>query len=465
MRRNLLLLVSLFLLSCSPKLERTRLVPIPESFSNQVNSTLPKLPERWWEAFGSRDLNILVEEVVKKNHELKGAWFRIKELSERLKVARSYRFPEANIEVSGRRERIRSTLGSSILQVVQGNIFTSYEVDIWRRFSSSEKEAFFKLISAKEARLALLQSLVSEAVAGYVKTAFISCELALLREEIKTQKLLVKITRDRFLKGIYSLSELLSQEEKLSALEAQIPELERRIKEEAQNIEILLGGYPSGNLTPKDAEGICSLEIPPPPPGIPSELIKRRPDIRAAEAKIMALAEEVKAKRALRFPRITLTTSGGRVSDTLSDILSGKNKVWSASIGIGQYLFNAGRLKAEEEASKNLLRRAEEELAQRILRAFKEVELGLINEGRLRKKLKKTEDELLSSSKELYIIQQRYAKGILPLSTYLYKKIQVLELRRKILGIRLAIILNRVFLYKALGGGFGGWEKRSYKSL
>ena len=461
------LLVILWLLSaCAPKVEIKRdLPPIPERFANSpTTSALPQLPERWWEVFEIEELNRLVEKILSANHDLVKARFRIEELSARLKKAGAERFPEVTFNFSGRRSRTLSSRGTGPTQGLiygefQGTLLASYEVDLWRRLSSAQKAAFWEVLSAKENRLALAQSLVAEAVSRYFEAAFHACEIRILSEEVEIFEKRLLLLKERFEAGLLSAPRLLEEEGRLSALKALIPESNRALREALQELELLSGSYPAGTLQITDSSSVCKTEIPPPPPGLPAELLKRRPDLRAAEAKLQAAAERVKVARAVRFPRLILTAQEGRVSNALSNLLSGQNRLWTLSFDLTHPLFKAGELKAEEEAARKALRQAEEEYARAVLEALREVEFGLLSEEKLRRALLETQKELKALNLKLSLYENRYRKGLITLWDYLDLKIQALEAQRKVLRARRALILNRIFLFKALGGGFPLPEK------
>lgn len=455
------LFLLIFFSACAPKVEiKKDLPPLPESFVNsQANSTLPQLPERWWEIFGIEELNRLVEKVLSANHDLIKARFRIEELSARLKKARAERFPEVNLDFSGTRSRTSFSRGIGppqgfIYGEFQGAVLASYEVDLWRRLSSAEKAAYFEVLSAEESRLALAQSLAAEAVSRYLEAAFYNCELKILSEEVRISEKRLSLLQKRFEAGLFPAARLLEEEKKLSALKALLPETRRALREALQELELLSGSYPAGTFQIRETSSVCKSEISPPPPGLPSELLKRRPDIRAAEAKLRAAAEMVKVARAARFPHLMLTVEEGRVSNALSDLLSHQNRLWTLSFDLTQPLFNAGKLKAEEVASRKILRQAEEEYVQTVLEAFREVEFGLLSEEKLRKVLLETQKELMAASLSLSFYENRFKKGLISLPDYLDFKIQTLEAQRKVLRARRSLILNRIFLFRALGGGF-----------
>ncbi len=453
------------LVACSPRVQLPRTsVPLPDKFVNDTgNHTLSPLSDRWWEIFGLSELNRLVEKVLSANHDLRRARFRIEELADRLSVKRAERFPRLDLDFSGKRGR-QTFVGSSsypgwsgyLYGEFQGRLQASYEVDLWRRLSAGEAAARWEWLASVENREALAQSLVSETVSLYLQAAFTRCEIDLLRKERDLSRKRLTLLEERFRSGLLSVPEILSAREAYRALSATLPERERALGDLLQQLEVLSGEYPSGRWPLKAFSKACAVEIPSPPPGLPSELLRRRPDIREAEARLKAAAERVRLARAARFPRLVLTAEEGRVSNALSDLLSHRNRFWSLSFALTQPLFEAGKLAAEEKAAIAALRQAEAHYAQVVLQAFREVEFGLLSEEKLRRRLSETQGELQAVSLEATFCEKRFKEGLVGLPECLEKRIRVLQTQRKLLQARLALLLNRVFLFEALGGGFGG---------
>ena len=463
MRPILILLLLLFLSACGPRVEGGPGVSLPERFAqDRGNYTLPSLPERWWTLFGSPELDRLVGEVLTRNHDLRRARFRLAELAARLRVARARRFPEVNLDFSGRRTRntlVEAPEFNFIFGEFRARAQVSYEVDLWRKLSSGEKAAYFEVLSAENTRLALAQSLVAETVSEYLRAGFTLCELDLLSREIRTAETRLRLLRRRLAEGLLSASTLMEEKARVAALRAQDLALKRSLEESLQKLQLLAGAYPSGNLRLREARRVCALDLPLPPPGLPSQLLRRRPDVRAAEARLKAAAEKVKMARAARFPRLLLTAEEGRVSNALKDLLQKRNRIWTLTFGLTQPLFNAGRLRAEERAAREALREAREEYLKTVLTALREVEFALLSEERLRGVLRETRRECADRKRRVVFARERFRAGLLDLPRVLAEEMTLLETQRKLLEARKDLLLNRVFLFKALGGDFGFAEK------
>jgi len=456
------ILTVMLLAACSAGPERSLPAPsFPEKFVNAPSHyTLPRLPDRWWTTLGIGELDELVERVLNRNYDLREASWRIRELAARFGIRRSERWPRAELGLSGSRQRL-SFVGTPypgasgyIYGEFRGRLGISYEVDLWRRISAEAASARWEWLASTEDRRALAISLVSETVSLYLRAAFTRCELDLLRRERGVLSRYLALVEGRFEAGRASASEVLALRRRLAALSAEIPEKKRTLSGIFQQLALLAGDYPSGRSFLRFPEGICSLTVPLPPPGLPSELLRRRPDIRAAEARLRAARARVRAARAARFPRLVLTAEEGRVSNALSDLLAHRNRLWSLTFTLTHPLFEGGKLAAGERAERAALREAEARYASTLLTAFREVEFALLSEARLRRRLSETEREVRASETELRFCTERFGEGLVTLPVCLEKRLTLLELKRRLLSARLALLLNRVSLFEALGGGF-----------
>ncbi len=404
------------------------------------------------------ELDQLVRKTLSANHDLARAHFRVRELAALLKVQKAERLPRAELDFTGKRARFTPSgalrFGKIIYGEFSGSLRASYEVDLWRRLSASEKAAYFDLLSAKENRKALALSLAAETVSAYLEAAFLSCERDLLREELEVSSRYLSTLEEKYARGLLSSTELLSAKRAHQGLKALLPELERDLRARLQVLELLSGRYPSGTLRLKEAAGLCRQKLPPPPGGIPSDLLLRRPDLRAAQASLRAMAERVKVARRARLPRIVLTAEEGRVSPALKNLLSSKNRLWTLLFGITQPIFEGGRLSAEEKAARMRYQQAQEEYFEAVLEALKEVEYGFLTEKRLQERVKAFEREVRLSQKKARFEKARFETGLLPAETYLKALMEVFESKRKFLAAKKLLFLNRVFLYRALAGDF-----------
>jgi len=454
--RRILLAALLFLGACSAKPPAFHEPPAPPpSFLFAGPEEQGTFPDRWWEHLGDAKLSALVDELLERNLDLEEAARRLEELRAQAGVARAARFPRLDFSFSGDKQRVVVLApyfrgGGYVTGRFTGSLAASYEVDLWKKLSRTERSARLRVLAAEEDRLALAQSLVAELVSRYLEARYLTCELEIAREELDTERAYLRVLRKRYEEGLASATELEQEERLLASLEEMVPRLEEDILRARQEMALLLGRYPR----PLEVEGSCRVSLPPPPPGLPSTLLLRRPDIRAARARVLSAAEEVAVRRAARFPTLALTATEGRLSNALNNFLTRRHRFWELAFSLTQPIFDAGALRSEEEAARARFRQAETAYARTVLQAFFEVETGLLAEekGRERWKLRRRQED--SARAEAEIIRMRYEKGAVEILDYLKARHLVLERERERLAAELALLLNRVSLYRALGGGW-----------
>ncbi len=454
--RRIFLFCFLFLVACGPKppVWHQSISP-PKAYHFAPGLAEVSFPDRWWESLGDPGLSALVAELLVHNPSLLEAARRLEEVRARVGISRAARFPRLDLSFRGDKQRTVVLApyfrgGGYVSGRFTGSLAASYEVDLWQKLSRAERAARLQLLATEEDRLALAQSLVAELVTRYLEARYLSCQLEVAERELETEKAYLEVLRQRYHKGLVSASVLEQEERLLAGLETMIPQLEEEALRARQEISLLLGRYPK----PLEISGPCRVDLPPPPPGLPSDLLLRRPDVRAAQARVLSAAEEVAVRRAARFPSLTLTASEGRLSNALKNFLNQRHRFWELAFSLTQPLFEAGALRSEEEAARARYRQAEALYARTVLQAFFEVETGLMAEEKKRVTwyLRKRQEE--AAQAEVEILRVRYERGMVEILDYLKARHLFLERQRERLAAELSLLLNRVSLYRALGGSW-----------
>ncbi len=454
-----ILLLGVVISSCGPKAPtpKASLPALPAQYKALSFKEVKTVFGPWWESFKDPTLNHLVEKLLSQNYDLKEEAARVEELLALFRESRAAQFPRLDFSLQGQKNRTVVLApyfrgGGFVTGRLTGALATSYEVDLWKKLSHATKAARLRLLAARENQLALAQSLIAQLVSAYLKRAFLACKLEVTREALEAEKTYVFFLERRYRLGLVDPTVLEEERRLLASLKAEVPRLEGELKTQAQEIRLLVGEYPS----PEPSPSLCKFDLPLPPPGLPAELLLRRPDIRAARANLLAAAHEVSARRAARFPTLTLTAERGQLSNALNTLLHQRNRFWELAFSLTQPIFDAGRLKAEEKAAKARFKAQEAAYARTVLQAFFEVENALVQEKALREELSLAKAEEASACRAFEMKENRYRLGTASVLDYLKAKHFCLERRRHTLEIMLSLLLNRVSLYRALGGG---WPK------
>lgn len=447
-------------------------VQIPGAFQHDtIGHGHALLQEPWWRIYGNPELNSLVGQALKNNWDIRQAAARVMEVRSQFLQTRADRFPSLNLQASAQRQRQTIHVPAPIFQ---GGTFQlqdqqkrettdafslslplSYELDLWGRLARAEEGARASLLEAEENRRTIAQAVVAETVTLYLNIEAIERRIQVLRNSIDSYRQSLKLVAFRYEHGLTSILDVRQARRILAQTESSLPTLLQELGTAQQKMAILLGHYPK-TRPPRTHPSGYFKELPPVPPGLPSELLLRRPDIMAAEARLRALNAQVGQARANRFPHITLTAGFGYASDELAHLLLPQSSLWNMAAGLFQPLFDAGKLKALEEAARARYRQGLAAYAKTLLNAFSEVENGLLTREEQLERRKRVLVLLEEARATQTIAEGRYKRGLVNYITVLDAQQARFQAEDSLILVDLALLTNRVTLYRSLGGG---WEK------
>src|SRR6266702_4318763 len=261
----------------------------------------------WWQVFQDPQLQELIRTALKQNYDLQLATERINAARAQVAISRSRLFPQVqgNGDFSGGKEHNFQTKSNFLTLTADA----AFQLDFFGRLRRATEASRAELLATEDARQTVILTLVSDVASNYFSLLQLDLQLQITRETVNTQIDSVKLTRLRLERGVATKLDVLQAQQVLDSANAQIPDLERRIAQEENAISILLGNYPQAV-----ARGRPLVEQPFPPevpPGMPSSLIERRPDIREAEQILVAANAEIAVAKAPLFPQTSLHGSGG----------------------------------------------------------------------------------------------------------------------------------------------------------
>ena len=447
-------------LNLGPDYRRESLAPAPETYQ-QALAPGDQVPysDRWWSIFNDSELDTIMDKVLAYNWDIQRTAGRILELRALAGQTRADRFPQIDIDWQNRkdvRKIDRSGGGSSRRERDTSNTYDLslplfFEVDLWGRLARAEDAVRADLLGAEETRQAVAQTVVAEALALYFEIESLERDLAISFRLIDNFKRNLRLVRRRYERGLATALDVRQARRILAESEASIPNLRRDLGTRQHQLSVLMGQYPSA-APPRPHPDDYYARLPEIPPGLPSDLLLRRPDIRAAEARLVALNARVAEALANRFPRITLTGSFGYRRNHFDQLLRSDSELWTLANGITQPVFDAGRLAAGQRAAEARYRQGVADYAQTVLTAFGEVEDALLTR---REQLVRRERvaTFLDEARETQVVaEKRYVRG---LTRYLdvldAQRVRFLA-ERDLVAADLALYLNRINLYLALGG-------------
>ncbi len=447
------LLAILSLLSgCSLFKPQNRTSPageLPQTYSVESSESDPA--RRWWEEFEDPELNRLVDQAFTGNLSLKEAWARLNQANALAVQAGAARYPD--LAVSGgtdwyrQRTKNETTETNSIGEYSLG-LISSFELDLWGRIRSGQEAAFLEAAASREDVNAAAITLVSEVAVRWANIISQKMQRQLLEQQLETNRTYLWLVELRFRKSMVSALDVYQQKQILEAVKAQLPLVEAQEQLLRHELALLMGKLPATPL--KINRNTLPVPQKVPAAGLPAELLSNRPDIRAAFSRLQAADRKISVAQADRLPAISLTaeTSFGPAGiDLIFD-----NWFLGLASNLAAPILDGNRRAAEVDRTRAV---ADENLAlyrESVLTAVKDVEDALVSEARQRDHLEALELQIDAARNALDQAKERYLKGLNDYLPVLTQLLAVQKLERDLIQQRTLLLVDRISLYRSLGG-------------
>lgn len=461
MRRSSLPLVALLLAACSqtPELVLPEMA-LPAAYGNGQPATLTA-PAAWWTLFGAAELDRLEQAALAANHDLKAAIFRIRQAEATLKIAGAPTLPTIAAAGSGANKMSHgssSTTGTSrtgasatTTRSFQGSLSASYEVDFWGKTQAGIQSAEAALAASRFDRDTVALTLTADVATTWLQVLALSDRVAVARRNLELARQTLDLAEKQAAFGKTSALEAAQQRATVASIEAQLPALELQRQQSLDALAILTGLAPS-QLTLQGTT-LSGLPAPVVKAGLPSELLRRRPDIAAAEADLVAANANIGIARAQLYPSLSLTAEGGYSSPYLISLLDAHNTFWSLGTSLAATLFDNGKLRGNVELAEARMRESAETYQGSVLTALKEVEDQLAALRWLAGQ-EEAQSRAVEAAREAQRLSDvRYREGAVEYLTVLEAQRTLLTAEDNAVQVRLARLNASVGLVKALGGG------------
>ncbi|MCE9589169.1 MAG: efflux transporter outer membrane subunit [Planctomycetes bacterium] len=416
---------------------------------------------RWWATFDDPLLTSLVTRAIDSNLDLKLAAARLRQARAARGIAVGGLWPD--VQAGAGYSRLSTPIpgpGSGSQDSFRVGLDAAWELDIFGGTRRSIEAADADILAAFEDRRDVLVSLTAEVALDYIDLRGTQARLAIARKNLAAQRHSVDLTRKRQVGGFASSLDVANAESQASFTEAQLPTLEAQAQLSIYQLGVLLGREP-GALRDELAD---AQPIPPVPPevpvGLPSELLRRRPDIRRAEAQVHADTARIGVAVADLFPRFTLTGTIGLQSDKLASLGNWSSRFWSGGPSATWDIFNAGRVRSNIEVQKAIQEQSLITYRQTVLTAFLDTESALESYSREQSRTRPLNDAVLASTKALDLSTRLYTEGLTDFLNVLNAQRSLLVADDAAVQNRANVAINLVALYKALGGGWEDAEVR-----
>ncbi len=434
-------------------------VPDPQPPSSDAAS-LADTP--WFEVFQDEQLQRLIREALVNNYDLRDAVARVDAARAVVGITRSNQFPNAGASGSVNFNRLSRTGATNIPSTVlpdQNRTYgsaalnlLSFEVDLWGKWRRASEAARAELLGAEENRKTVATVLVSDLATAYLTLCELDYALEISQRTLKTREASLELVKTRQGGGVATMLDLRQAEQLVETAAQSIPVLQQQIEQTENRISLLVARNPD---TVVRGRGFNQQTLPPEvPAGLPSSLLERRPDIRAAEQLLVSANARIGVAKAAYFPQLTLTGFLGGQSTQLTSLFSGPGAAWSLVPQLSQPIFTAGRLKGNVKLAEAQRQGALIHYEKTIQVAFTEVSDALIAHRRMRESRERQQALVNALQDRTRLAYVRYRGGVDTQLNALDADRDLFQAELALANIRLGEMLTVVDLYKALGGGW-----------
>ncbi|MHB8150984.1 MAG: AdeC/AdeK/OprM family multidrug efflux complex outer membrane factor [Desulfobulbia bacterium] len=426
-----------------------------EQKDTQASKAVADLP--WQEFFVDEQLQKLIALALTNNRDLRIAALNIERSRAQYRIQRAELLPQIDATGAGSKQRIPETLSSTgqaetVTQYSAGLGVSAYELDLFGRVQSLKDQALEQYLATEQARRTVQISLVAEVAVNYLSLAADRERLHLAQETLTAQQATQQLIERRFEVGAASELDLRQAQTRLDAARVDIARYTTLVAQDENALNLVVGSTVPAELLPRTlSENLTVVQDI--APGLPSEVLLRRPDVLAAENQLKGFNANIGAARAAFFPRITLVGSVGVGSDELSTLFTSGSGAWAFAPRIVLPIFDAGSRWASLRVAEVDRDIAVAQYEKTIQTAFREVADALAQRGTIAEQLTAQQSLTDATAISHRLSQARYEKGVDSYLTVLDSQRSLYGAQQGLIATRLTRLLNMVTLYKVLGGG------------
>jgi len=437
----------------APKIE------LPASFSQgsthwkrQTPTTQPA-PRAWWKLYHDATLTALVEQSLEKNQEIAGSAARMRQARELSNAARSRYFPDVTTGANVNRSYSRFTGSSGSMFIHQDNFIIpvdfSYEVDVWGKVRRQVESANATAQAAGETLNALRLSVAGELVQTYWALRAVDTDRVVLNKTLVIRRKALELLTKRRDAGNLSGLDLARAETEVATVEAERIQLDQQRVTLVNALAVLTGSMATGSSVAERAE------LPPPPSipiSVPSEVLRQRPDIRAAERRVAAANADIGVATAAFYPSFAINSSSGLSSDTWNNLFRASSLIWSLGANATTPIFQGNLLRSQKKAAIAAHEAASADYRQTVLDSIREVENALQGGAILERRQVAQDHAFAAALKTFELSFKRYESGLVSFLDVVDAERTRLDSERAANAVRAERLAVSVSLIKALGG-------------
>jgi NodT family efflux transporter outer membrane factor (OMF) lipoprotein len=410
----------------------------------------------WWRRFGSQELEHLVREALAGSPDLAIAMERVRQAEAQVSVAGASLFPTLDLG-AGSSHRSSNGEGRTLTtDSSNASLSASYELDLWGRNAAGVRGAQEALRGTRYDRDTAQLTLIAGMATSYFQLLSLRTRLDIARENLEIAERVLQLVAARARNGVATQLDVERQQQTVLSSQAALLPLERQERQTLAALAVLIGRTPQGFDVA--AQGIADLAVPVIDPGLPAQLVVRRPDLASAEARLAASNADVAAARAALLPSIQLTGSAGVSSAALLSFVGGPTTAVSIAASLLQTIFDGGRKRAQVRSAESTERELVETYRKAILTALADVESALVAANRVRQQEALQAEVRTKAQNALRLAEVRYREGADDLLTVLDAQRSLFDAQDRLAQVRLDRLESAVSLFRALGGGWTNTE-------
>jgi NodT family efflux transporter outer membrane factor (OMF) lipoprotein len=449
---------ALALAACSlgPRYHRPD-IPPPAAWRADAASAPASWPSAdWWQGFSSPQLNLLIDEAQHANDDIAAAIARVREADAQARIAGAPLLPALSGTAAATRARQLNivTAGTTTANELSALLNATYELDFWGKNRAALDAARLAAAASRYDRVTVELTVMTSVASTYFQAIEAHDRLTVARDNLASAATILKGLRLEQSVGIITALDVAQQETAVAVLNAAIPPLQQQLLQSIDALAILVGKAPEE--VDINTGTLAALSEPQVLPGLPSELLARRPDVAEAEAQLMAANANIAVARASFFPSITLTASGGYASTALSSVLNPANRIYTLSGGLTQPLFEGGALAGQYSYSKARYAELLANYHKTIISALSNVEDALVALQQTALQHQRQEEAVATAKRAYEITQLQFHAGTINILTVLNTETALFTAEDALVQVKYAHLAALINLFNALGGG---WQK------
>jgi outer membrane protein, multidrug efflux system len=437
-------------------------IDIPPTYRSAAGRPHAALPAPdWWRGFRSRELTGLVELAYLGNLDIAAAVARIEQADAQTRIAGAPLLPAIDFDATAQRSRSAGVTSSRYSAVLNA----SYEVDLWGKNRAALRSAEFAAVASRFDRETIVLSTVAAVINTYFQILAAQDRLRIAKDNLRAAGGVLDVIQDKEAAGTLTGLDVAQQQSLVAQQRAAIPPLDQQLRQNIATLAVLLGEVPERfTVRGGSLSAITTVQV---TPGLPSELILQRPDIRQVEAQLSASNADVASARAALFPSIQLTGQGGFVSAALKTLFEPQSAVYTLAAGLTQPVFDNFRLlsvldlqKARRTELLQLYRKA-------VISGLADVERALIAVRDLAEQERLQAEAVAAARRAYELAGPRLREGVVDISTILNIQRTLFQEQDALVVVRLTRRQAIVSLFQALGGGWvlAGEAQRSERRV